>query len=91
MKNEDDAIRNRISDDFDKRRISQPKTQQTNQPWIREESWWQLYFILYIQWKKTVKNITSWQKTLSASAVKVNKFQDAAFLNQKPNKQTSHE
>ena len=35
-------------------------------------------FILYIQWKKTVKNITSWHKTLSASAVKVNKFQDAA-------------
>ena len=40
---------------FDKRRISQPKTQYTNQPWITEDSWYQLYFILYIQWKKTVK------------------------------------
>ena len=29
VKNENDAIRNRISD-FDKQRISQPKTQQTN-------------------------------------------------------------
>ena len=28
--------------------------------------------------EKTVKNITSSQKTLSASAVKVNKIQDAA-------------
>ena len=34
----------------------------------------------YIQWKKTVKNITSWHKTLSASAVKVNNFQDAAEI-----------
>ena len=31
----------------------------------------------YIQWKKTVKNITSWHKTLPASPAKVNKFQDA--------------
>ena len=31
VKNENDAIRNRISN-FDKRRISQPKTQKTNQP-----------------------------------------------------------
>ena len=30
VKNENDAIRNRISD-FDKRRISQPKNQSTNQ------------------------------------------------------------
>ena len=36
--NENDAIRNRISD-FDKRRISQPKIQKTNQPWITEDSW----------------------------------------------------
>ena len=28
---------------------------------------WQLYFILYIQWKKTVKNMAIWHKTLSAS------------------------
>ena len=28
--------------------------------------------------EKTVKKITSWHKTLSAPAVKVNKFQDAA-------------
>ena len=27
VKNENDAIRNRISDDFDKRHISQPKSQ----------------------------------------------------------------
>ena len=32
VKNENDAIRNRISDDFDKQHISQPKSQQTNQP-----------------------------------------------------------
>ena len=31
VKYENDAIRNRISD-FDKRRISQPKTQKTNRP-----------------------------------------------------------
>ena len=37
-----------------------------------------IIIILYIQWKKKVKNITSWHKTLSASAVKVNKIQDAA-------------
>ena len=34
-------------------------------------------FHLYIQWKKTVKNITQ-KKKLSASAVKVNKLQEAA-------------
>ena len=33
-------------------------------------------FPRYIQWKKTVKNITSWLKTLSASLVKVNNSQD---------------
>ena len=38
VKNENDAIRNRISD-FDKRRISQPKIQKTNKPWITEDSW----------------------------------------------------
>ena len=38
VKNENDAIRNRISD-FDKRRISQPKNQSTNQLWITEHSW----------------------------------------------------
>ena len=37
MKNQTDAIRNQIMG-FDKRRISQPKTQWTNQPWIREHS-----------------------------------------------------
>ena len=36
---ENDAIRNRISNDFDKRQSSQPKVQWTNQPWITEESW----------------------------------------------------
>ena len=35
-------------------------------------------FHLYIQWKEAIKNITSGHKTLSASAVKVDKFQDAA-------------
>ena len=43
---------------FEKGRISQPKTQQTNQPWITEYSWYQLHFILYIQMKETVKNIS---------------------------------
>ena len=38
----------------------------------------QLYFILYIQWEKTDKNITCCHKTLSASAAKVGNFQDAA-------------
>ena len=28
--------------------------------------------------EKTVKNITNWHKTLSASAIKVNKIQDTA-------------
>ena len=69
MKNKNDATWNRISNDFDKRSISQPKTQQTNQLWITEDSWKQLNFIFYIQWKKTVKNITRWHKTLSASAI----------------------
>ena len=31
---ENDAIPKRIFYDFDRRRINQPKTQQTNQPWI---------------------------------------------------------
>ena len=31
------------------------------------------------QWKKTVKNITSWHKTLSASAVKVDNFQNQSI------------
>ena len=46
-----------MSDYFDKRRISQPKTQETNQPRITEESWKHLYFISYIQLEKTVKDI----------------------------------
>ena len=54
MKKENAVIRNRISN-FDKRHISQPKIKYTNQPWITEDCWWQLYFILCIQWKKTVK------------------------------------
>ena len=29
------------------------------------------------KWKKTVKNITRWHKTLSVSVAKVNKFQIA--------------
>ena len=37
-------------------------------------------FMLYIQWKKTIKNITSWHKTLLAWVVKANKFQDAAQI-----------
>ena len=48
---EHDAIRNLIYNDLDKHGISQPKTQQTNQTWRTEESWKQVYFILYIQWK----------------------------------------
>ena len=39
VKNENDAIRNWISDDFDKQYIAQPWTQWTNQPWITGESW----------------------------------------------------
>ena len=35
----------------------------------------------HTQWKKTVKNITIWHKTLSASAAKVNKFQNACCIN----------
>ena len=35
---ENDIIRNRISNDFDKRCISQPKVQQTNQPWITQNN-----------------------------------------------------
>ena len=33
-------------------------------------------FHFVFQWEKTVQNITSWLKTLSALAVKVNNFQD---------------
>ena len=76
--NENDAIRNRITEFWQATHFCQPKTQKTNQPWITEDSWEQLYFILYIQWKKTVKYITSWRETLPASALNVNNFQDDA-------------
>ena len=74
MKNKNDAIRNRIIG-FDKRRISQPKTQ-LKKPAMNKRT---LLIAAVFHFVHPVeKNITSWLKTLSASAVKVNNFQDAA-------------
>ena len=49
-----------------------------NKPTMNNRLFIAAVFHLYIQWKEAIKNITSGHKTLSASAVKVDKFQDAA-------------
>ena len=37
-------------------------------------------FILYIQWKKTVNNMTSWGHKLCQLQLSENKFPDAAYI-----------
>ena len=78
VKNENDAIRNRISD-FAKATYFSTKNplnklaMNNRRLLIGAE-----FLFVHSVELKTVKNITSWHKTLSASAGKVNKFQDAA-------------
>ena len=68
---ENDAMRNRISD-FDSTKNQINKLAMNNRRLLIAA---EFYFVHPVE---KVKNITSWHKTLSASAVKVNKIQDAA-------------
>ena len=70
--NENDAIRNRISD-FDSTKNPINKLAMNDRRLLIAA---EFHFVHPVE--KKVKNITSWHKTLSASAVKVNKIQDAA-------------
>ena len=78
MKKENDAIRNRITEFLQATHFSTKNL--VNKPAMNNRRLLiaAVLNILYILREKTVKNITSWHKTLSALAVKVNNFQDAA-------------